>query len=161
MTSEQSSPYRSWVTASGAPEEVLEAASGVCEAQARRLVEGVLRDLELNDRGWRVRSVLVSSLPPPPPPCSGLDVGEDLVVEIESEGPSVIGVYFTTSVTHESACVATAEQVQDHVLELEHGTPRPPCPEHPHPLTPRLVDNVPTWVCPRDPLHCSFPVSGT
>ena len=30
------------------------------------------------------------------------------------------------------------------------GEPRPPCPEHPHPLSAAMVDATPYWICPRD-----------
>ncbi|WP_143510777.1 hypothetical protein [Pseudonocardia sp. Ae717_Ps2] len=167
MNEEQGPSFRSWIVFDDEEDQVLEVAAGV-EARARRLAEGVLRDLGLTALGWEVRGVFVASPSPVSSPRPGLEMGTDLAVEIDS-GRDVSGafvaesvaVHFTTSVAHEVACVATAEQIQDRVLELECGVPRPTCPRHPHPLMPRMVEGVPSWECPRDPSHYSVPMSGT
>jgi hypothetical protein len=130
-------------------------------ARAQKLVEGVLGDLGFAGAGWRVRSVqLAENLLPPPRP--GLDLGVHLRIEAgpESDRATSVHVHFTASVPHDQACFATADQLQDELLELTQGLPVPECPGHQHPAVARLLDSGPTWVCPNDDKHCPRAVSG-
>lgn len=69
-----------------------------------------------------------------------------------------VGVYFTVVVPRPNATAATAEQIQDHALELTHGALLPPCPDHHHPLQISLIDGVACWECPQDRKHYVEPV---
>ncbi|WP_219419599.1 hypothetical protein [Pseudonocardia nigra] len=68
------------------------------------------------------------------------------------------GVYFTVGVSREDAIVATANQIQDHVVEATRGAALPACPGHQHPLSATWLDGRASWVCPKDPAHHSEPI---
>jgi hypothetical protein len=72
-----------------------------------------------------------------------------------SDDEQRVAVYFTAGVPLSDAIVATANQIQDHVIEATHGAALPRCPAHQHPLQATLVDGEPRWVCPPDASHHS------
>lgn len=69
-----------------------------------------------------------------------------------------VAVYFTAGVPLEDAVVATASQLQDHAVEATGGMALPACPNHPHPLAPRVFDRTAQWVCPKGPDHHREPI---
>lgn len=127
-------------------------------AHARELASGVLADLGLVADGWHVIDVVeAESLVEPPR--DGVKSATHLLITVG--GPfDTFQAHFTEGVDHKQAEIATAGQLQDHAIELLGGAAVPPCPGHPHPLEPAVVDGEPVWTCPHDPAHHRFPVSG-
>ncbi len=130
---------------------------------ARHLVGTVLERLRRDGAPeWRVSSVreAVDDLPPPP----GCTDATHLLVTVRTStapGPDddrTVGVHFTLGVPLVDAVLATAGQVQDHLIEATRGAALPRCPGHPHPLELRPEDGIATWVCPRDVRHHREPV---
>lgn len=71
-------------------------------------------------------------------------------------------VFFPTGIPLEHAILQTADQIQQEAVETIPGAALPPCPGHAHPLTPRLIDNVPMWVCMKEgPEHYSSKIAPT
>jgi hypothetical protein len=68
-------------------------------------------------------------------------------------GAERVTAYLSLDVPEAQAIVALASQIQDHAIEASWGEPLPPCPEHSHPLAPRLADGAAVWECPADPGH--------
>jgi len=132
-------------------------------ARARRLTEGVLHDLELTALGWRVRSVGPPAKDLAVPPLLHPFLTTELLVEVGPNGKPklTIHVYFSLVVPHWHACVVTADQLQDQVLEWNHGRPVPACPGHQHPAMARPIDSRPTWVCPHDDQHFQRAITGS
>lgn len=128
-------------------------------SHARELASGVLTDLGLSTNGWRVIDV-VESEDSVPPPRAGLSAATHFLITVGGPDDNTLQAYFTDEVERPRADVATAEQLQDHAIELLGGAAVPPCPDHPHPLQAQVVDGVPMWVCPLDPGHHRAPLSG-
>jgi hypothetical protein len=106
---------------------------------------------------WHVRSVEEVEAATAPP--AGLSYPHVLVAQIGPDGSDEsVGVHVTLDVDPAHAVVAVASQLQDHVIEATQGNPLPRCPHHAHPLTPRVVDGVAMWVCPKDIDHHREPV---
>lgn len=126
---------------------------------AQGLASGVLVDLGLRADGWHVVDVVEAD--PVAPPRDGLSSATHFLITIGDPGDhATFQAYFTEGVERTQAEIATAEQLQDHAIELLGGAAVPPCPGHPHPLEPQVVDGVPMWTCPRDPDHHRVPISG-
>lgn len=123
---------------------------------ARSVAESILVKLSDDDVRWRVEEV--SDAGPVPPPLPGLP-RDELVITIKSVPRGHrFSVHFATHLDFAGAVVATADQIQDGVVEARQGVALPPCPGHAHPLGVRLVDDEPTWVCPRSEQHHREPV---
>lgn len=71
----------------------------------------------------------------------------------DDTGAERVTAYFSLDVPEAQAIVALASQIQDHAIEASWGELLPPCPEHSHPLAPRLADGTAVWECPADPGH--------
>lgn len=126
-----------------------------------RLAETTLA--RLGDAASGLHVLDISTTDPPLPPRPGLQIGgQDLRISIGpgtgAVGPSTVGVHFSLAVPRDEATVATVEHIQDHVIEISHGTAVPPCPDHPHPLQPAVHDAVPSWVCPINRAHYTEPI---
>jgi hypothetical protein len=76
-----------------------------------------------------------------------------LTAMLEAPDGSGAGVAIHLSETPAESVVRAADMVQEFVIEMLWGsapTNWPPCQQHPatHPMVARLVDDVPTWMCP-------------
>lgn len=128
------------------------------ENRARSTADAVLTRLDL-DPPWHIRSV--EEVEPVTSPPDGLSYPQVLLVRIGPDASDeTVGVHFTLDVEEPQAIAAVAGQIQDHVIEAVQGQPLPRCPGHAHPLTPRVLDGVAMWVCPKDVGHHREPVLG-
>lgn len=91
----------------------------------------------------------------------GSDSSVVVVVGTEDGSQSVRG-YFSPALPEPLAIVALAAHLQDHASESSSsfGAALPPCPGHPHPLSPEVADGVAVWVCPRSAEHYRRPIAG-
>lgn len=132
---------------------------------AARVVQEILARLNDGDRRWRVldahyrRGQRLGDEPP-----AGVDDLHDtderpttVLVRIAADG-DIVGAHVVLVVPREQAIAATADGLQDQVLEAGHGRPVPPCPGHPHPLQALEIDGVASWVCPKDRHHHCEPI---
>lgn len=128
------------------------------ENRARSTSDAVLKRLEL-DPPWHIRSV--EEVEPVTSPPDGLSYPQVLLVRIGPDhSDETVGVHHTLDVEEPQAIAAVAGQIQDQVIEAVQGHPLPRCRGHAHPLTPRVLDGVAMWVCPKDVDHHREPVLG-
>jgi hypothetical protein len=66
--------------------------------------------------------------------------------------------YYSPVVEDAYAVAELASQIQDHAIEAFFGQPLPPCPDHPHPLSPGVANDVAVWQGPRNPDHHREPI---
>ncbi|GAA1460274.1 hypothetical protein GCM10009603_21250 [Nocardiopsis exhalans] len=60
------------------------------------------------------------------------------------------GVRLPDSLPEHQVVLMLAEQLQEEVWESSQGEAVPECPGHQHPARADAVDEVPSWVCPRE-----------
>lgn len=128
-------------------------------AFARQLADAVLFRLQADGApAWAVLEV-THAVDKTPPLWDPGDVA-DLLITLgdASTLTGIAGVYFTVGVPLVDAIVATADQIQGHMLEVTRGAPLPACPEHQHPLQAMPREGIPMWVCPQDPAHHAEPI---
>ena len=88
------------------------------------------------------------------------EFGRPLFVRVDSDlrgwvlkaGGGGIGLLAREDMPWEDYVVDVAEVIQESVIEslTNWGAAFPPCPEHPnHPMDPKVVAGVASWVCPR------------
>ncbi|OLL69798.1 hypothetical protein Ae406Ps2_6425 [Pseudonocardia sp. Ae406_Ps2] len=119
----------------------------------KHLINGILRDLTVGERGWSIRKILNSD---PVVPFGRDDLPPSIELQIvlgTPAGDEIGPVYFSRSSPETDAIVATASQLQDAFVEWYTGEPLPPCPGHVHPLSPVDTEDGPSWVCPADSAH--------
>lgn len=125
---------------------------------AKEVARVVLQRLGDSAPAWQVLEVKPHSDPTPAP--GGMTPSRHLLLTLglSDDDESQVGVYFSLDVPVDQAVVATAEQIQDHAIEATQGTPLPLCPGHQHPMSPRSVDGVASWICPLASGHYVEPI---
>ncbi|GAA4871033.1 hypothetical protein [Kitasatospora terrestris] len=78
-----------------------------------------------------------------------------------SAGADRTSVHLPFGLPPAEALCLLADRLQDWAVELTHGSPLPPCPGHPHPLSATVLDGAAVWTCPRRPDHPVAPIAGT
>jgi hypothetical protein len=143
----------------------------------RALAEAVLNRFGYHRDGWRVVSVypaeptasaedasvaLTSQYLGPQHDHGSGDANQIAVVVGSSEGDddSQVTAYYSFDVPEPDAIAEMASQIQDWAIEETHGLALPPCPDHVHPLAPRVVAGVAVWECPAVPEHHREPIVG-
>ncbi|MGC9670268.1 hypothetical protein ACNTMW_27460 [Planosporangium sp. 12N6] len=137
------------------------------EHVARLVAEAILNRLGDQAPGWRIITIDESSIAVGPRPPGENPEPRSLRITLGPAGTGPAGtgpggtvaVYFSLDVERQLATLALADQIQTHALEETHGNPLPPCPDHAHPLTPRLrPGGMAVWTCPSDPAHFEEPI---
>ena len=79
----------------------------------------------------------------------GFEAPRTVLITATSEQDQRITVrsYFVSNVPKQQAIMQLASSLQDEVIEAVQAAV-PPCPEHSHPLAPRIVGDLAVWVCP-------------
>lgn len=129
------------------------------------MVHQILARLDGGDREWRVldahdrRGQGLND--EPPAGVHDLRDGDErpttVLVRIAADA-DILAAHVVVAIPRERAIAATADGIQDQVLEATHGLAVPPCPGHPHPLQALEIDGVASWVCPKDRDHHREPI---
>lgn len=112
----------------------------------QRLVQNLLIQLGEQAPDWRIADagyLQIGNVLTADEPTNTIEVA----LESISGSYSPVVVDFTVDAPFIYAVLELASQVQDHAVEATRGANVPPCPDHTHPATARLDDDVPKWVC--------------
>src|SRR2546421_3951123 len=100
-----------------------------------------------------------------PPGLAVLDIPVDdtgwtteVAVPLGAHGVRSATAFYSLVLPEPDAVAELASQIQDVAIEETGGQALPPCPGHPHPLSPHVVDGVAVWECPRDPARHREPI---
>ena len=128
-------------------------------SEVRKFVGEALENLSTRGVTWEVEDVVDAT--PTAPPRAGLPPGRHLLITIvrTDDRADRFQVHFTLSVDWLTASVATANQLQDQIIDYLAGAPVPSCPGHSHPLKASPETGRAMWICPVDSSHYSMPVS--
>jgi hypothetical protein len=77
---------------------------------------------------------------------------------MEPEYEGEVTCFYGLTVPEPWAVAELASQIQNFAAEAAWGRALPPCPGHPHPLSPTVIGDVAVWHCPRDPSHYREPI---
>lgn len=75
--------------------------------------------------------------------------GEVVVLELTRAADGAVGyAALTGRIPGDREQSEFVEQMQDVIIEKSNGIAWPPCPGHPHPMSPTVVDGAIEWRCP-------------